>query len=356
MSKVGIVTVYGENNYGNKLQNFAVVRIFEELGYTVETLQVFQSALQENYTEKCRECIKTVISWLPFNSRYKNIRIRKENFKRFSIEYLKLTKKGFTKDAKKYAFHEYDILSVGSDQVWNDHDFNLDDVMYYSLGFMNGCIKISFAPSIGKKGFSKEYQEVFCSNISNFNVLNCREIQGAEYLSSLIGKEVEIWPDPTLLVGRETWNELSRRPEWIKENEEYTLIYCLGKESINYINKLNLTGKLVDLLDMDSISYTASPSEFIYLIAHAEHIYTDSFHACVFSMIFGKKYTVVRRIDDVNNDMTSRIDTLFRLFHVQGAYDDMITPIFYQEFDSIRKKLADVVHHTLIDIPQNWEV
>ncbi len=36
--KVGIVTLYGRFNYGNRLQNYAITRIWQEFGYEPESL------------------------------------------------------------------------------------------------------------------------------------------------------------------------------------------------------------------------------------------------------------------------------------------------------------------------------
>ena len=39
MEKVGIITIYDENNYGNRLQNYAVQTILEKMGFEVKTLK-----------------------------------------------------------------------------------------------------------------------------------------------------------------------------------------------------------------------------------------------------------------------------------------------------------------------------
>ena len=38
--KIGIITLYGEFNYGNRLQNYALQRTLELLGYKAVTLVV----------------------------------------------------------------------------------------------------------------------------------------------------------------------------------------------------------------------------------------------------------------------------------------------------------------------------
>ena len=38
--KIAIITLYGLENYGNRLQNYALGKIIEFLGYDVETIAV----------------------------------------------------------------------------------------------------------------------------------------------------------------------------------------------------------------------------------------------------------------------------------------------------------------------------
>ena len=51
-----------------------------------------------------------------------------------------------------------------------------------------------------------------------------------------------------------------------------------------------------------------SVGEFLYLIDHAEKVITNSFHVCVFAVIFGKEFEVKQR---EGFSMQSRFDTLF---------------------------------------------
>ena len=38
MQKIGVVTLYGNNNIGNKLQTYAVMQLYRSLGYDVTLL------------------------------------------------------------------------------------------------------------------------------------------------------------------------------------------------------------------------------------------------------------------------------------------------------------------------------
>src|SRR5690606_11094570 len=52
------------------------------------------------------------------------------------------------------------------------------------------------------------------------------------------------------------------------------------------------------------------PREFVWLVANAEAVFTDSFHCCVFSIIYHTPFIVFDRTD--GQKMSSRLTTLTR--------------------------------------------
>ena len=101
---------------------------------------------------------------------------------------------------------------------------------------------------------------------------------------------------------------------------KYVVTYFLGKieeenEKLinNYCVKNNLTR--IDLNSVNALEwFDITPFEFLYLINNSEFVFTDSFHASVFSIIFGKQFLTAERVSDDTNRMSSRIDTLFSTF------------------------------------------
>lgn len=60
--------------------------------------------------------------------------------------------------------------------------------------------------------------------------------------------------------------------------------------------------------------------ENIWLIEHASYICTDSFHACVFSIIFNKQFLAFRRCEEHMDKMFGRIETLFHLYNINREF------------------------------------
>lgn len=348
MKKIAIDTVYGEFNYGNKLQNYALIKIYEKMGFSATTLQVYQSALIQKPIVKIKKKIKKVLNILPINSWRRNVIKRENNFARFSRSYLHLSKRYNTHTFDYRVLNDYDVISVGSDQVWNDADFDENDVKYYSLYNVTGPKKISFAASIGKDQFQEKYKNIFQEALSSYDCITCREEGGSLYLAKLLNRECSTFLDPTLFLNLDDWNSIAKKPEWLK-SDGYDLMYFLGGKPDGFKKGDNYPE--VDVLDKNGIAYTASPNEFVYLIKHAENVYTDSFHACVFSMIYKRNFYIYKRKNQLS-DMSSRIVTLFNTFNIKKGYAEKIGTSDYEKFESIRKQLCskelDLLHDQLV--------
>ena len=89
--------------------------------------------------------------------------------------------------------------------------------------------------------------------------------------------------------------------------------------------------------------YLSRVEEFLYLIDHAELVCTDSFHACVFSIIFGKQFVVV-------GNQERGLTRIFSLLEMFGLQDRLVNNI-----DDIKKlsKIDFVGVHALLQSYQD---
>lgn len=351
MKKVGIITVYGEQNYGNKLQNYALVYIYKNLGFDPMTLQGRQSALRLSTKQKGKNLIKAIMAMTSTKSSHAQYYRREVKFKAFSRQYLNLSDGFFTDNANKSLLNSFDILSVGSDQVWNDVDFNEADVRYFSLCDISEPKKISFAASMGKEDFQSKYLSIFEKGLDGFDFISCREESATRYISELLKRQCFLMMDPTLFLNEDDWVRIEKKPAWFHERS-YCLLYFLGGLNPKYKELIPGGMSIIDLMDVNSDAFVSSPSEFIYLIHHAKRVLTDSFHACVFSMLFNKSYVVYSRLNSLSN-MNSRIDTLFEEFSVDGKMGEVITPNNYPSFSSIVERKRNEYTKLLLEALNN---
>lgn len=164
-------------------------------------------------------------------------------------------------------------------------------------------------------------KNIFKNSLREMKYISVREVDGAKLIKNLIGVNVEVVVDPTILISKEEWKDIEICPEWYK-GKKYILTYFLGKSSsiiMNLAKKKNW--EIFNLMDKNNFNlYTSRVEEFIYLVEHAELVATDSFHACVFSILMNTPFLVVNRQQKGVADMTSRIDTLMDLFGYQDRY------------------------------------
>lgn len=320
--KYAIYTIQS-NNYGNRLQNYALQTVLRRFGADVFTLN----------TVSDREKINNYIVAYPKAKKYRNlipcllqakkimrrliIRDRATNFERFNRHIVYSNKEYISTDEFKVKLNRYDAIIAGSDQIWNT-DFSFVSINSF-LDFPHPR-KISYAASFGKEFVENDDNIVRC--IKDFKAISVREEAGKEIIWKLAKRSAEVNIDPTLLLSQDEWSKLSKRPKKMI-NGKYVLTYFLSepcKEAIDKTNSLCKQFEVLSLLNSDdSICATAGPAEFLYLFEHAEIVLTDSFHACVFSFLFNKPFVVFDR-NNKGASMNSRIETLLKTFNLERKY------------------------------------
>ena len=215
--------------------------------------------------------------------------------------------------------NKYDYFICGSDQVWNYNFKTFNESMF--LDFSPKEKNIAYAASFGIDKIENEYKNMFKEGMNNFKAISVRENEGKKIINDLDKSiNVDVVLDPTLLIDKMSWKKIAKRPN-LNVPQKYILVYMLGKDSMNYdaINKIaqEKGWSIINIMDKDSEYYSVSPSEFLYLEQNATLICTDSFHSCVFGLIFNRPFVVFDRIDK-NNNMSSRLDTLLDKFKLDN--------------------------------------
>lgn len=317
---IGIVTLF-DTNLGNRLQNYAGEQILQKFGYETKTL-VFSHKTEYKFLLKyyVKKISRYSFSGNKLFWRYEKKRreiYNDFNLKYINVKYLKID----ANNTKKY-LRKFNKFVVGSDQVWNP---NLKDKLeknQFFLQFADYTQKVCLSPSIGVEKILDEDKDYFIKQLNTFRYLSIRERKGADLIWKLTGKVAEVLIDPTMMLSKNQWKVISKQPNNIVISKEYILTYFLGgcsqsqKDYIKYIaDEFDLT--VIDLIANESKEYYfTGPEEFVYLIENAKIIMTDSFHACVFSILFEKPFQVFKRNGNLNN-MYSRIESLLKLLKLE---------------------------------------
>ena len=177
------------------------------------------------------------------------------------------------------------------------------------LTFAPAHKRVCFSPSFGVSKIPTEWETKFANALSGFPHLCAREDEGVRIIKELTGKEAVRLIDPTMLFDGEQWLKVARKTK----EKGYVLTYFLG----NYPTEaLPSEKRIINLLDKSNGNYYRyNPSDFIGLIANADAVYTDSFHACVFSILFDKPFCIMERKDN-NAAMSSRLQSLLAMFNI----------------------------------------
>lgn len=351
MKKALIITLF-DNNYGNKLQNYALQEILKENQIEAYTLRIAEERKSFKYIiQKLIYLISKKFVLNKWPKAYRRISFElftKQNIKTLSI-------KEYSRDTD-----DFNYVFFGSDQIWNlSYNVVRNNYEYYFGDVFKKSRKIAISSSLGIDYIPEEYKKSVFASLKTFYALSMRENTGKYVMLDLCENfAIDVLLDPTFILSKDKWFELSSCDD---KKSKYVLLYFLGKTP-KYVNDyLEENYGEYDVINVakltDPLYYAINPFEFIKKIRYAELVLTDSFHACVFSIIFNKNFLVVPR-DGNGAGMESRIFELLSRFKLENhMFYENINPeykiINYDEISKIidceRIKFYEYITRALSD-------
>lgn len=343
-----ILTISDIDNYGNRLQNYALQEMLKAYGPVTtihcETKVDSQfGAFKARYRRQKAELksyAKNVLGgdkklnaqrWLK-NLRFTNHLVPDRSISINSVDGLQIHNKNVT--IKK--------IVIGSDQVWNYRWLTENDLRM-RLGMFAPSEKIiTYAASIGVSDIPENLQPIFQKGLQRIPAISVREDRAKELVKQVSDQDAIVVLDPTLMLTADKWRSICHG--FVPDDDRYVLTYFLGKPSQeqeaviqHYAQQKGIrTRRILDTRDPET--FVAGPEDFVELFSKADFIFTDSYHACCFSIIFNKQFKVFDRAghDGIAN-MNSRIETLFRQFHLENTMSnaELIRPIDYEEVNKL---------------------
>ena len=339
---------YNNIGHGGLLQAYSLQKFLEESGYNSEVI-----SYDYNYKYKSQNHKSRKIAWIRGMVR----RFRLIPYNLLCLKYGDETNKkykeymGMIHHSKYYIRNtiseidkDYDVIIVGSDQVWNET--YCDDAFY--LPFIKEAKKkIAYAASVGKDNLSREQLNRLMNKISSFSAISVREKNLQDMLKKHMSMSVAYVCDPTLLHDRFFWsNHSSTRIV----NGNYVLLYTLSphtwiiESTIKFaqglglpvvtIPNVNCNMKKQDVTIPNIKVWNIWPQEFLRLVIDAEYIVTDSFHCTVFSLIFNKKFYCFNR-EMPGTTMNSRLKSLLNYCGIDNHFIDINHLSEYKESNRI---------------------
>lgn len=326
MKRIGIITFHAAYNYGSLLQNFALQKVLENLGFYPETinLRTRKQKEQYDYFTPIGELLdkKRILLYLAFLFKKKELKQKYALFENFLSEDLALSQEVADTDGIR-RLPLYDAYIAGSDQIWNigakDFDWN------YFLDFVpDGIPCFSYAASMGTcpndmlNGNSEVVTKIR-NCLLKFNAISVRETKTAKVINKILPeRDCEVLIDPTLLLEVKCWEQhIAKEPiisgDYIFLYNPYFIkdVY----EQARLLSKMTGLKVVVSNVNIKSSFYypefksvlATGPWEFLNLIKNATYVIGRSFHLLAFSILLKKTFIAVNGMGD------SRLSNLLRL-------------------------------------------
>jgi len=364
--KIGIITFWwSDNNYGQILQCYALQKYLRDKGHEVYLIRYDP---RNDYINKNNifRILKALNPIKLFNYLKYKIRLIISNFenKRFDRGFYRFIENNIVQSNRIYKsylelknnYPEADAYIVGSDQVWNFGESNVSVtrnlIHAYFLDFgPDNLIRGSYAASWGKTDINNELVKEITPLIKKLNYVTVREKSGIS-ICKKCGKDAQWVPDPTLLLKPDVYRKLYQTVNIKNKKKDYIFIYLLYNKSVFSFKELRKWAKERDLdiiyvtgndkIDFNK-KYYATIYEWLALIDNAKYVITNSYHGCIFSFIFNKKFLVLP-LKNSYKEMNTRLDSLWEIMECKprllenNKFDLIFEEMPMYEYNRIKEK------------------
>lgn len=335
--KIAILTLPLHTNYGGILQCYALQTVLERMGHKVQVLTrpLYGNLYYIVYPMAvCKRLFKRFILGKKvtiFKTPYQIVRLQID---RFIHKYIhQYSRKVWT---FKIA-NRFDMIVVGSDQVWRPLYYHPIEEAFLSFLGDTKIKRISYAVSFGVDycEYTKEQKEICSSLLKKFNAVSVRELSGIKLCHECFGVQAVQALDPTLLLSADDYRILIKKGK-TKSTGGNMLVYMLDrtKEKEDLVKHIaEEKGFIPFWLDTDLDDETLPlemrikmpVEQWLRCFDDAEFILTDSFHGCVFSIIFRKQFLAIGN----KERGLSRFQSLLELFSLKDRL--ILSPDKYKE-------------------------
>lgn len=315
--KIAILTLPLHTNYGGLLQAYALQTVLQRMGHDVVVINqdryIHRSAFRQTlsygmYLVRKYVLRKKNIKYISPKIINRERREREQYTQAFIDRYINtFTIRHLERDIPK----NFDAFVVGSDQIWRKRYV---EELYY-VGVENAFLKfadgdsvkrIAYAPSFGTDDWEYNEEEAKeCKRLLGiFDSVSVREKSATALCEKYLGRtDVQQVLDPTLLLSKDDYIRLIENAN-IPKSEGNLMCYVLDKveEKKSFINRIAENRGLQPFYTNSRIFDVNAPQKeriqpplekWLRGFVDAEFVITDSFHACVFSIIFGKPFVVI---------------------------------------------------------------
>lgn len=361
--KIGILTFHRATNYGAVLQSFGLYKTLQSYGHDVEVIDY-----RPKYIEKYRRAIalfdikrekgllaKIKLLLISFLGIRTNIETA-QRFDKFINRVFKLSSSVLSPEQMPKG---YDIIFIGSDQIWSPQIcFGFDEIYWGQFPHDNTRL-FTYAASIGGHNhLNNEEWRKAGHYLKAFERISVREKQLQKDLKEHLDIHSELVVDPTILVNESVFDELAEKPKDMPYS--YVLVFSVAPTDnlMGFAEKVaNETNSKIVKLSAYNTPWvlrrgkkkTVSPTveEFLGWFKYAKCVVTVSFHGTVFSVLFRKDFY------SLSNYMQDRAEHFLRSLNLANRLvssdSNFINDFSYTSVDysGVEERLAYMKEHSI---------
>ena len=281
---IGIISLPMNANIGGELQNYAMQQIVKSLGYNPITIE------------------RNKPMHLQFVDKYIKRKIIKQSFS----------------EVKK---DEFGYFIVGSDQIWRYKYCNVPSFNFLDFTKDWDVVRFSYGASFGVDtwDYDKKDTDKIKSLISKFDAISVREDNAVELCKKHLNVDSVLVLDPTMLLSKEHYINIINENQ-LKNKDGGVFSYILDADS----EKTKLINKVSEIFKYNKITFNAkSVPDFLNAFNSCNCVVTDSFHGCVFSIIFNKPFVCILN----EKRGLARFSSLINIFNLKERFFSNINDV-----------------------------
>jgi len=334
--KIGVLTLPLHTNYGGNLQAYALITTLKKMGHDAWLIKWEKDRIpywKAPLTIAKRLVLRYILGKGGVDIGTGIFDRRKRSAiemyaKQFICRRIVPQTTGFRSTRALARFigrYRFDVIVVGSDQVWRPAP-NVED---YFLGFLDDAglttRRVAYAASFGTDRWTfNSRQHKACEQLlKKFDEVSVREDAGVALCRQYFGVQAKHVLDPTMLLPCRHYVELAWDgcPLEQRSGGKGVFVYVLDSS----LDKENVADCIASSLGLERFTIenptkdrptpvTAAPPVEYWLrcFDEADFIVTDSFHGCVFSIIFNKPFIAYANA----SRGLSRFESLLKMFHL----------------------------------------
>lgn len=340
--KIGVLTLPFNNNYGGLLQSYALQTFLKQMGHEVILIQRQSNPIKRSFLGRIKRFVKILIG--KERQEVEQTKVISANMEQFFKQHMTYTPSIFSDSQfELIKSYKFDAIVVGSDQVWR-FDYTRDRFQNYFLDFTKGMDlkRIAYAASFGIDTWNidESKTKIVKSLIANFDAVSVRESSGVDLCREVLDAKAELMLDPAFLLEKQQYHNLFSNASG--ENKGKLLVYFLDRTA----QKDQMAQELASELKTSAFTVGAKDpsknapledrmyppvSKWLEGFADAKFVITDSYHGCVFAIIFNKPFFVIGN----RQRGMARFDSVLELFDLKDRLVDTHLPsdIIQKEID-----------------------